>query len=153
MAASRSLPHALVRRAQMVLWTESGITDQEVARRLKVSAPTVNFWRTRFGERRAAGLHDELKPGRPRTHSDERLARLLKTALAEQPKAGTHWSMRGLERRTGISKSAVQRYLNLLNLSDILCVRHNMVTKGSRYAETEEERAGNAGVGDQTGVA
>jgi putative transposase len=115
-SASRSLPHGLVRRAQMVLWTESGMTNQEVARRLKVSAPTVNFWRGRFGDRRLAGLHDELKPGRPRRHSDERLARLLKTALAEQPKAGTHWSVRGLERRTGMSKSAVHRYLNLFGV-------------------------------------
>lgn len=115
-AASRSLPHGLVRRAQMVLWTESGMTNRDVARRLKVSQPTVSFWRGRFGERRVAGLHDELKPGRPRTHSDERLARLLKTALAEQPKSGTHWSVRGLERRTGISKSAVQRYLNFFGV-------------------------------------
>lgn len=115
-AESRSMPHGLVRRAQMVLWTESGITNQEVARRLKVSAPTVTFWRTRFSERRVTGLHDELKPGRPRTHSDERLARLLKTALAEQPKAGTHWSVRGLEQRTGISKTTVQRYLKLFGV-------------------------------------
>jgi transposase len=115
-AASRSLPHGLVRRAQMILWTEAGMTNQEVAQPLKVSAPTVNFWRGRFIARRAAGLHDELKPGRARTHSDERLARLLKTALAERPKAGTHWSVRALQGRTGMSKSTVHRYLNLFGV-------------------------------------
>ncbi|MGH8759735.1 MAG: helix-turn-helix domain-containing protein [Burkholderiales bacterium] len=87
--ASRSLPHGLVRRAQMVLWTETGMPNREVARRLKVSAPTVNFWRGRFRARRVAGLHDELKPGRPRSHGDERLARLLKTAIGQRPKTGT----------------------------------------------------------------
>lgn len=114
--ASRSLPHGLVRRAQMVLWTETGVPNREVARRLKVSAPTVNFWRGRFRTRRVAGLHDELKPGRPRSHSDERLARLLKTAIGQRPKAGTHWSVRALAARSGLSKSSVQRYLSLFGV-------------------------------------
>ena len=57
-AASRSLPHGLVRCAQIMLWTKSGMTNREVARRLKVSAPTVHFWRERFGDRRLAGLHE-----------------------------------------------------------------------------------------------
>ena len=115
-AASRSMPHGLVRRVQMILWTETGMSNQDTARRLKVSAPTVNFWRNRFHAQRLAGLHDEFKPGRPRTHSDERLAGLLKTALRERPKAGTHWSVRALSGRSGISKSSVHRYLNLFGV-------------------------------------
>ena len=115
-AASRSLPHALVRRAQLILWTEAGLPNREVTRRLKVSAPTVSFWRGRFRARRLAGLHDDLKAGRARTHSDERLARLLRTAITERPKAATHWSVRGLAGRSGMSKSSVQRYLSLFGV-------------------------------------
>ncbi len=35
--ASRSLPHGLVRRARMILLTESGVSVRETARRVKVA--------------------------------------------------------------------------------------------------------------------
>jgi hypothetical protein len=63
--ASRSLPHGLVRRANMILLTESGVSIRETARRVKVTAPAVTNWRRRFREQRLAGLHDQLKSGRP----------------------------------------------------------------------------------------
>jgi transposase len=34
-----------------------------------------------FRKPRLAGLHDQLKPGRPRTHDEEQIAQLLKAAL------------------------------------------------------------------------
>ena len=114
--ASRSLPHGLVRRAQMVLWSEDGMPIREVARRLKVTAPAVTNWRKRFREGRISGLHDALKPGRPRSYDDERVAALLNTALQSKPKGGTHWSVRALESETGVSKSAVARYLALFGV-------------------------------------
>jgi putative transposase len=36
-ATSRSMPHGLVRRAQLILWSESGVPLTEVGRRLKLS--------------------------------------------------------------------------------------------------------------------
>lgn len=114
--ASRSLPHGLVRRARMILLTEDGVSVRETARRVKVTAPAVSNWRKRFREQRLAGLHDALKSGRPRTHDEERIARLLNTALARRPKAATHWSVRTLGEETGISKSTVQRYLSLFGV-------------------------------------
>jgi Homeodomain-like domain len=114
--ASRSLPHGLVRRAQMILLTESGVPVRETARRVKVTPPAVANWRKRFGEQRLAGLHDQLKPGRPRTHTDDDIAGLLNTALVRKPKAATHWSVRELAAQTGISKSTVQRYLALFGV-------------------------------------
>ena len=47
-AASRSLPAALVRRARIVLLTEDGLSDREAARHLDISQPTVSLWRRRF---------------------------------------------------------------------------------------------------------
>ncbi|MGC2193087.1 MAG: IS630 family transposase, partial [Terriglobales bacterium] len=41
-----------------------------------------------------AGLHDELRPGRPRPISDERVAQLVRKTLDTKPKGGTHWSVR-----------------------------------------------------------
>ena len=74
---SQSMPHALVRRAQMVLLSGEGRSNREVARRCGISAPVVSHWRRRYGERGLAGLHDELRPGRPRTHDDEQVAELI----------------------------------------------------------------------------
>jgi transposase len=115
-ATSRSMPHGLVRRAQLILWSESGVPLNEVGRRLKVSGPTVHHWRLQFRKLRLAGLHDQLKPGRPRTHDEEQIAQLLKTALSQKPKAATHWSVRTLADSTGVSKSTVQRYLTLFGV-------------------------------------
>src|SRR5689334_24189947 len=97
LAASRSLPAALVRRAKIILLTEEGMSDREAARRLSVAQPTVSMWRRRFRAGRLNGLHDELKPGRPRSHDEEQLAHLLNTALKQKPSTSTHWSVRGLE--------------------------------------------------------
>ena len=114
--ASRSLPHGLVRRANMILLSESGVSVRATARRVKVTAPAVSNWRKRFREQRLAGLHDQLKSGRPRTHTEEDIAVLLNTALARRPQAATHWSVRDLASETGISKSTVQRYLSLFGV-------------------------------------
>ncbi|HSL68711.1 MAG TPA: IS630 family transposase, partial [Longimicrobiales bacterium] len=115
-ANSRSMPAALTRRAKMILWTEQGLSDHETARRLQITQPTVSLWRRRFQAARLAGLHDELRTGRPRTHDEERIARLLNTALARKAAAGTHWSVRALGKATRMSKSAVQRYLRLFGV-------------------------------------
>jgi putative transposase len=115
-ASSRSLPHGLVRRAQMILWTEDGMPVTEAARRLRVTPPAVGNWRRRFRELRLEGLHDQLKPGRPRSVDEERIAELLNTVLQRKPKAATHWSVRSLATETGVSKSSVQRYLALFGV-------------------------------------
>jgi putative transposase len=86
--SSRGLPHGLVRRANMILLTESGVSIREAARRVKVTPPTVTNWRRRFREGRLAGLHDQLKSGRPRTHSEEDIAVLLNAAADPSPCSG-----------------------------------------------------------------
>ena len=65
MVRSRSMPHSLVRRARIILRSGDGQSNREVARRCGVSAPAVGHWRRRYQERGLAGLHDELRPGRP----------------------------------------------------------------------------------------
>src|SRR6188472_1739134 len=78
---------------------------------------TVGKWRRRFVEQRIAGLHDELRPGKPRSIDDERIAGLLTTTLHRKPEDGaTHWSVRGLAAETGISKTSVHRFLQLFGL-------------------------------------
>ncbi len=59
----------------MVLMMTEGVSNSEVARRFRVSRPTVTMWRTRYRERGISGLHNELERGRPRSMSEERVAR------------------------------------------------------------------------------
>lgn len=109
LAGSRSLPHAIVARASVVLWSADGLTNSEIATRLGWTNATVGKWRRRFLERRVSGLYDELRRGRPRTIEDEKIAALLKRTLSSKPKAGTHWTIRDAARANGISKSTVHR--------------------------------------------
>src|ERR1039458_10066270 len=93
-AASRSLPHALVARAQLVLWAAEGVPNREIGERLNWSKPTVGKWRQRFVEHRLEGLYDELRPGRPRSVSDEQIAGLLRRTLKQKPPARAYGKSR-----------------------------------------------------------
>ena len=115
-ARSQSLPAALSRRAQMILRLADGETNSAVARRYRVSRPTVSLWRKRYAEHGIAGLHNELKPGRPRSTGEDEIATLINTALTRKPNGKTHWSRRSLADETGLSKSTVHRYLTLFGL-------------------------------------
>jgi transposase len=106
-ARSRSLPHALLRRARIVLMSAEGIVNQIIAERCGVSVPTISHWRRCWRERGIAGLHGELRPGRPRTYDNEAVAELIGKVLHSRPAAATHWSVRGMAAHTGISKSTV----------------------------------------------
>ncbi len=116
MVRSRSMPHSLVRRARIILLSGDGQSNREVARRCGVSAPAVSHWRRRYQDRGLAGLHDELRPGRPRTHDDEKVAELIKLVVESKPEHATHWSVRTAAVTTGISKSAVARYFALFGV-------------------------------------
>jgi putative transposase len=107
--SSRSLPAGLVVRARMILMSAAGMNNQEIARQLRTTKATVGKWRRRFLERDVAGLHDELRPGRPRPIGDEQVARLIRKTLQSQPEDGTHWSLRRIARQTRLSKSTVHR--------------------------------------------
>jgi transposase len=115
-AASRALPHALVARVKLVLWAARGESNTAIAERLGWSLPTVGKWRGRFVAQRMAGLHDELRSGRPRTYGDERVAGLINRVLRSKPKNATHWSVRSVAEETTISKSTVARYFALFGL-------------------------------------
>src|SRR5674536_24878 len=100
---------ALALRCRIVLACAQGIRDQEVAASQSVSQVTVGKWRARFAARRLDGLHDEPRPGAPRTISDADVERVLVQTLEEAPRDATHWSTRSLAAQVGMSQSAVTR--------------------------------------------
>ncbi len=116
-ASSRSLPHSIVQRAQIVLACGAGETNTAIAKRMGLSGMTVGKWRKRYRERGLEGLHDELRPGRPRTYEDDTVAEVINRALQCQPTDGsTHWSARSLAAETGISNTTIYRWLQTFSV-------------------------------------
>lgn len=115
-ANSRILPHALVRRAKIVLMAADGHNNTVIAKALHLSNPTVGIWRKRFLTQGLMGLYDEPKPGAPRSIGDEKIATLINTTLNSKPPDGTHWSCRSMAKQMGISKATVQRIWRTLNI-------------------------------------
>jgi len=109
MTRSRSLPHALVRRAEIVLMSADGASNIDIAEALKVSRLTVGTWRRRFIAQRVTGLYDELRSGAPRSIRDEQISRLVRRTLKTPTRGATPWSCRSIAAETRLSKSTVQR--------------------------------------------
>ena len=116
MAHSRSLPHGVVRRAQMILMSAEGHSNTAIAEHFGLTLPSVGYWRKRYLSQGIAGLYDISRPGRPRNYDDDSVATLLNKVLKEKPRQATHWSVRLAAEETGISKSTVQRYLHLFGV-------------------------------------
>ena len=116
LAHSRSLPHSIVQRAQIVLACGAGETNTAIARRMGLTGMTVGKWRKRYRALGLEGLHDELRPGRPRTYEDDKV-KVINLALQSKPEDGsTQWSARSLAAATGISKTTVHRWLQTFSL-------------------------------------
>jgi len=109
MANSRSLPHGLVNRARIVLMAAEGSPNREIADQVHLSPQMVCKWRQRYLDQGLSGLHDELRPGRPRSISDEKVAVLIRKTLQTKPKDGTHWTIRSIAKGTKLSRPTVHR--------------------------------------------
>lgn len=85
---------ALALRCRIVLVAAEGERSKDIAARLGCSSQTVGRWRGRFAKRGLDGLHDEPRPGKPRSITDEDVERVIVKTLEEQPPNATHWSTR-----------------------------------------------------------
>ena len=108
-ARRRKSSHGAVRRARIVLLAADGLNNCAIAEKLDVSRRTVGLWRSRFAERRLAGLDDEPRPGAPRKIGDDKIAEVVTRTLETVPDDATHWSRRSMARATGVSVTTVHR--------------------------------------------
>ena len=99
---------ALALRCRIVLACAEGGTNTAVAAWLGVRRETVGRWRSRFAAR-LEGLHDEPRPGAPRTIGDDHVERVIVKTLEDTPADATHWSTRTMANATGMSQSAISR--------------------------------------------
>src|SRR5919106_673236 len=110
---------ALALRCRILLAAADGEKSTDIAARLGTSRVTVGKWRSRFAQHGLDGLHDEPRPGKPRTITDEDVERVIVKTLEETPRDATHWSTRSMAKATGMSQSAISHIWRALASSRI----------------------------------
>ena len=107
---SRTSEHRLVQRAQVLLLAADGVSNVEISEASGVSRPTVLAWRAQF-EVDGLTRFGQVATGRGRKASipEEKVAEIVELTLHHRPEGETHWSCRGMARRTGVSSATVQR--------------------------------------------
>ena len=116
-ANSRSLPHSIVQRAQIVLACGAGETNTAISKRMGLTVLTVGKWRKRYRDLGLGGLHDELMSGLPRTYEDDKVAEVINRALQSKlADVSTQWTARSLAAARDISKSTAHRWLQIFSL-------------------------------------
>ena len=93
----------------MILRCADGLTNKAVAAEIGVHEHTVGKWRRRFLKARIEGLSDEPRPGRPRTLTDDQVAKVVERTLSATPADATHWSLRSMARESGLSHTTIWR--------------------------------------------
>jgi len=109
-ARARSLPRRWVQRAQIVQMAADGVQNQQIARQLGISRPTVQLWRQRFLALRLEGLKkDAPRPGRRPRISEAKIRAVVEATLHSTPPQATHWSTRGMAKAQGLSEASIRR--------------------------------------------
>lgn len=105
-----STPQGVALRATIVLRAADGVSNNRSARECAVSRPTVILWRERFTEGGPQAL-TEIKEGRGRKPfiPAKKLQAIIHDTLHEKPADATHWSMRTMAKRHGVSHVFVKR--------------------------------------------
>ncbi len=134
-ARGRRWPLRLVQRAQIVQMAANGVLNQDIARELEISRPTVQLWRERFLALRLAGLEqDAPRPGRIPGIPESKVRAVVEATLHTKPPAATHWSVRTMARAQGISRMAVQRIWKQHNLKPHL-VKTFKISRDKHFVE------------------
>ena len=87
-ANSRSLPHSIVQRAQIVFACGAGETNTAIAKRMGLKGMTVGKWRKRYRDLGLEGLHDELRRSRPRSYEDGKVVEVINQELQSKSPDG-----------------------------------------------------------------
>jgi transposase len=95
-------------RAEIILLSAQGLTQQRIAEQLGISRLAVNRWVGRFALRRLEGLSDRGGRGRKPWLPQAAVQQVLQQAVTPPPHLG-RWSCRTMARAAAISPASVQR--------------------------------------------
>jgi transposase len=109
LARRRKTSQAVALRAQIVLACAEGLNNGQVAKKFRLSLPTVGKWRRRFAQDRLAGMADAPRPGQPRNINDAKVEEVVTRTLESVPKDATQWSTRSMAKASGLTQNAILR--------------------------------------------
>jgi len=95
-------------RAEIIVLSAVGISQDQIASRVGVSRVTVNHWHRRFLDDRLAGLEDAAGRGRKPSLPPASRRMVLDQAVTPPATLG-RWSCRKMALKAGVSKATVQR--------------------------------------------
>lgn len=131
----RSLPLRLVQRARIIRMAADGMQNQEIARDLGVTRPTVQLWRQRFLAFRLAGLEkDAPRPGRIPKITLKKIQAVVEATLHTTPPNATHWSTRSMAKAQGLSEATIRRIWKQHHLKPHL-VKTFKLSRDKRFVE------------------
>lgn len=132
----------VVLRAKIILMASTGMENKQIAAELGIGRDTVATWRSRFGEKRLAGLvKDAPRGGRKPTLRAHVTKRIVNTTLHQKPENATHWSTRSLADKLGVSVSMVQRVWKAHGLKPHR-VRTFKLSRDKRFVEKMQDIVG-----------
>ncbi len=134
-STGRSFPYRLVQRARIILMAAEGIFNRDIAKKLRISRPTVQLWRDRFLSLRMAGLEkDAPRPGRFPRITQHKINAVVKATLHTTPADATHWSTRTMAESQSLSEATIRRIWHRYNLKPHL-VETFKLSKDKRFIE------------------
>ncbi len=134
-SGQRRLSFRLVQRAKIICMAADGILNQDIAKKLQVSRPTVQLWRERFLALRLSGLEkDAPRPGRKPRILQRKIDAVIAATLNSKPANATHWSTRTMARAQGLSQATVNRIWQHHNLKPHL-VETFKLSKDKQFSE------------------
>jgi transposase len=113
---TRTAKASAVQRADMILLAAEGVSNAEIARRLRCRPHVVGKWRTRFAAAGVAGLEDRARSGRPVTQTEREIKQVVMTACGRPRQGLSRWSVRTLARHLDLPPARVQRILQAHDL-------------------------------------
>jgi transposase len=141
--ADRNSPQKHVWRAEVVLLTGDQVGTAEIMRRTGLSKPSVWRWQQRYIEAGVDGLlRDKTRPSRIPRLADAMVAEIVRLTLDEAPPAdATHWTVRAMAERSGVSTATVHRIWQENGLAPH-CFRQLKLSNDPAFAAKVEDVVG-----------
>jgi transposase len=109
LSKSQTASHREVQRAQVLLMAAEGLANESIAK-VAASPGTVRSWRARFEAEGLAHL-GEVRAGRGRKPviPQSKIDEIVDLTRNSRPEGQTHWSVRTMASKVGVSPAQVQR--------------------------------------------
>ena len=108
LARAGTTPQSVARKCEVILLASAGVANNSIAQKTGLSRPTVIAARAAFGRGGVEALRQRQRRKRSRrVLTPELQQKILDTTLKTRPPDATHWSVRTLAARLGVTRTLV----------------------------------------------